>query len=122
MESLELLLLCSFLFFVFILSISMVHLRRKLYVDKSKNEPILSETALVHAKSDHSWPRKRYDSFYVIHFYIANRDAVVDCEVPEKIWRSLEKGTHGTLCHRGGEFHSFQTADHLYRDRRVTGH
>lgn len=74
-------------------------------VDKSKGEPLLAEEALVHAKSDHV---TRYDSFYIIHFYIAARDMVVNCGVPEEVWHRLEKGQRGILCHQGGTFYSFE--------------
>lgn len=74
-------------------------------VDKSKGEPLLAEEALVHAKSDHV---TRYDSFYIIHFYIAARDTVVNCGVPEAVWYRLKKGQRGILCHQGGTFYSFE--------------
>ena len=122
MDILKLLCLCILLFSAFLLAVFKGRIWRRLYVDKIKGEPIRSEDALVHAKSDHSWPLERYDSFYVIHFYIADRNTVVHCEVPEKIWLQLEKGQRGELCHQGGEFHSFQTEDHLYRDIYVTGY
>jgi hypothetical protein len=63
-------------------------------VDKTKGEPLLAEEALVHAKTDHS---NRYSSFYTIHFYIAARDTVVTCGVPEQIWHLLKKGQRGIL-------------------------
>ncbi len=74
-------------------------------VDKTKGEPLLAEEALVHAKTDHS---NRYSSFYTIHFYIAARDTVVTCGVPEQIWHLLKKGQRGILCHQGGTFYSFE--------------
>ena len=74
-------------------------------VDKSKGEPLLTEEALVHAKSDHV---TRYTSFYLIHFYIAARDTVVTCGVPEHVWHRLKKGQRGLLCHQGGTFYSFE--------------
>lgn len=74
-------------------------------VDKSKGEPLLAEEALVHAKTDHCG---RYASFYIIHFYIAARDTVVDCGVPEEIFYRLQKGQRGLLCHQGGTFYSFE--------------
>lgn len=79
-------------------------------VDKSKGEPLLSEEALVHAKTDHV---HRYDSFYIIHFYIAARDTVVDCSVPREIFHRLKKGQRGILCHQGGLFYSFESNGEL---------
>lgn len=80
-------------------------LLRRNAVDKSKGEPLLAEEALIHAKSDHS---NRYNSFCIIHFYIAARDTVVSCGVPEEIWYRLQKGQRGLLCHQGGTFYSFE--------------
>lgn len=70
-------------------------------VDKSKGESLLSEEALVHAKSDSP-------DCFIIHFYVAQRDTVVNCEVPYQIGTYLEKGWRGTLCHQGGKFFSFE--------------
>ena len=92
---------------------------RDSFRDKSKGEPTLTEEALVHAKSDHG---TRLNHIYIIHFYIAARDTVVNCEVPKQIWFHLEKGQRGTLCHQGGKFHSFKTEDYLYRNTYITGY
>ena len=70
-------------------------------VDKSEGLPLLTEEALVHAKTDSP-------DCYIIHFYIVDRDDVVNCEVPYSIGRYLEKGWRGTLCHQGGKFFSFE--------------
>ena len=70
-------------------------------VDKSAGEPVLSEEALVHAKTESS-------DCFIIHFYIAQRDTVVNCEVPDQIGKHLKKGWRGTLCHQGGKFFSFE--------------
>ena len=77
------------------------------YVDASDGEPVLSEEALVHAKSEHI-------GLYIIHFYIAARDTVVDCEVPYELWQGLEMKSRGTLTHQGGKFYSFETKDDMY--------
>ena len=84
--------------------------RRKMS-DKSEGEPLLAEEALVHAKSDYT---RRYGSFYVIHFYIAARDTVVDCDVPYGVWRDLEMKSRGILTHQGGQFYSFETNSTMY--------
>ena len=84
--------------------------RRKMS-DKVDGEPLLAEEALVHEKSDYV---RRYDSFYVIHFYIASRDIVVDCDVPYEVWRDVEMKSRGTLTHQGGKFYSFETKDAMY--------
>ena len=73
-------------------------------VDKADGDPLLTEEALVHAKSEHV-------GVYMIHFYISARDTVVDCDVPYEIWRELKKGQRGTLSHQGGQFHSFVNRD-----------
>lgn len=85
-------------------------LRRRLR-DKSHGEPLLTEEALVHDKSDY---RVFYSNIYVIHFYIPARDTVVDCEVPFDRWQSMEPKTFGTLTHQGGKFYSFETTDATY--------
>ena len=74
---------------------------RRVYTDKSDGEPILTEEALIHAKSEHC-------GCHIIHFYIAARDTVVNCGVPEEVWYRLEKGQRGILCHQGGSFYSFE--------------
>lgn len=84
--------------------------RRKMS-DKVDGEPLLAEEALVHDKTDYI---RRYDSFYVIHFYVAARDTVVDCDVPYEIWRDLEMKSRGILTHQGGKFYSFETKDNMY--------
>lgn len=91
-------------------SVATVWLRGK-FSDKADGEPLLTEEALVHAKSDHG---TEYDHIYIIHFYIASRDTVVNCEVPYEIWRDLEMKTRGTLTHQGGRFYSFETKDAMY--------
>lgn len=80
-------------------------LTRRNAIDKIKGEPLLAEDALVHDKSDHV---NRYTSLYIIHFYIAARDTVVNCEVSREIWMRLEKKQRGILCHQGGQFYSFE--------------
>lgn len=84
---------------------------RRRMSDKVNGEPLLTEEALVHAKSEHG---TKYDHIYLIHFYIAARDDVVTCEVPYEIWRDLEMKTRGTLTHQGGMFYSFETKDAIY--------
>lgn len=74
---------------------------RSAAVDESKDQPIQTEEALVHAKTDSL-------ESYIIHFYIAERDEVVNCEVSRSVGQYLEKGWRGTLCHKGGKFFSFE--------------
>ena len=74
---------------------------RRIYTDKSNGEPILTEEALIHAKSEHC-------GCHIIHFYIAARDTVVDCEVKPSLWRELELKKRGLLTHQGGKFCSFE--------------
>ena len=76
-------------------------------VDKAKGEPLVAEEALVHAKSEHC-------DCYIIHFYIASRDTVVNCDMPYEVWRALNKGWRGILCHQGGDFYSFEYEGILY--------
>lgn len=88
---------------------------RKKMSDKVDGEPLLAEEALVHAKSDYVRRYRFIDqSFYVIHFYIAARDTVVDCDVPYGVWRDVEMKSRGTLTHQGGKFYSFETKDGMY--------
>ena len=73
--------------------------------DKSKDEPVLTEKARLHAKDE-------YRSGYActtkyLNFYIPERDTVVVCKVPDNIWTYLPKGDWGVLCHQGGIFFSF---------------
>ncbi len=75
------------------------------YVNKSKGEPLLCEEALVHAKSEYG---NYHRHPYIVHFYIAARDTVVNCSVSEEIFLRLEKGQRGNLCHQGGAFYSFE--------------
>ena len=72
--------------------------------DQSENEPLLKEEALVHAKS--TYPARQHD-YHIIHFYISDRNTVVDCDVRPEVWKKLKKGQRGTLCHQGGKFYSF---------------
>lgn len=74
--------------------------------DSSKDEPILTEHAKVHAKSEHAGFRGVSAAKY-IHFYVPERDAVVTCRVPDGIWHYLPKNDWGLLCHQGGAFFSF---------------
>ncbi len=87
------------------------------YVDKSKGEPLLCEEALVHAKSEYG--NYHYPT-HIIHFYIAARDTVVNCSVPEEIFLRLEKGQRGKLCHQGGAFYSFECNGVLIGQERST--
>lgn len=84
--------------------------RRRLH-DKVEGEPLLSEQALVHAKSDYS---TRYSDIRVIHFYIAARDTVVDCDLPYWLWKDIPMKSRGILTHQGGKFHSFETPEAMY--------
>lgn len=92
------------------------HWFRRKMSDKVDGEPLLAEEALVHAKSDYV---RRYDSFYVIHFYVAARDTVVDCDVPYEVWRDLEMKSRGILTHQGGQFYSFEIKDAMYCGEHV---
>lgn len=71
---------------------------------KIKNEPLLSEEAVVHSKSPNS---NRFDSLFTMEFLITARDTVVTCKVPYDVWNMLEVGYQGTLNHKGGFLHSF---------------
>lgn len=75
--------------------------------DKSKDEPVLTEHAKVHAKSEHGQIRHIPSAKY-IHFYVSERDTVVTCQVPTGVWEYLPKNDWGTLYHQGGTFFSFQ--------------
>jgi len=79
----------------------------RINVDKSVGEPLLAEEALVHAKTEGR-------NCWIIHFYIADRDSVVNCDVPYEIWRYLNKGQRGILCHQGGDFYSFESENILH--------
>ena len=92
------------------------HWFRRKMSDKVDGEPLLAEEALVHAKSDYV---RRYDSFYVIHFYVAAWDTVVDCDVPYEVWRDLEMKSRGILTHQGGQFYSFEIKDAMYCGEHV---
>ena len=74
---------------------------RRIYPEKSEGEPLLTEEALIHAKSEHC-------GCHIIHFYVAARDTVVDCEVKPSLWRELELKKRGLLTHQGGKFYSFE--------------
>ena len=87
-----------------------VIVRRRLH-DKSDGEEILAEQALVHDKSDY---RVFYSDVYVIHFYIPDRDTVVNCEVSRDLWQGLERNYSGVLVHQGGKFISFNKSDLRY--------
>ena len=82
-------------------------------VDKFEGEPVLAESALVHAKTEHM-------DCYIIHFYIAARDTVVNCAVPYEIYRDLEMKKRGTLTHQGGLFFSFETEDTMYCEENIS--
>ena len=56
----------------------------------------------------------KYNRIYIIHFYIAERDTVVNCEVSEELWRDLPMKSRGILTHQGGKFDSFETNDIMY--------
>lgn len=75
--------------------------------DKSKDEPVQTEHAKVHAKSEAGRYRRVPPAKY-IHFYIPERDTVVVCKVPQGIWEYLPKNDWGMLCHQGGTFFSFR--------------
>ena len=75
---------------------------RRIYTDTTDGEPTLTDEALIHAKSEHC-------GCYIIHFYIASRDTVVDCEVNASLWRELALKKRGLLTHQGGIFYSFET-------------
>ena len=75
--------------------------------DNSKDEPILTEHAKVHAKSEHGGLRGVPSAKY-IHFYVPERDAIVICKVTEGIWHYLPKNDWGMLHHQGGKFLSFR--------------
>lgn len=86
------------------------------FQDSTRGEPVLVEEALLHAKSDYTL---RYRRFYYLHFYVAQRDTVVECRVSREIWDCLEKGDRGILCHQGGCFHSFQRGEEVIAARTL---
>ena len=94
---------------------STVGLLRDKLSDPVEGQPLLTEEALVHAKSDYG---SGYDPICVVHFYIAARDTVVNCEVSRELWQSLEMKSRGQLTHQGGAFHSFQTNGEIFYDKR----
>lgn len=75
--------------------------------DNVKGEPVLTEHAKVHTKSEAGGYRRSPPVFY-IHFYVPERDTVVVCKVPKGIWEYLPKNDWGVLHHQGGAFFSFQ--------------
>jgi hypothetical protein len=90
---------------------AVTELLRKNYRDPIDGQPLLTEEALVHDKSDHT---TKYNRINIIHFYIAARDTVVNCEVSYEIWRDLAMKSRGTLTHQGGKFYSFETQGVMY--------
>ena len=89
---------------------------------RDRKEPVLTEEALVHRKSDFT---TRLQTFYFLHFFVAQRDMVVDCQVPREIWEQLNKGDRGTLCHQGGTFLSFTREGEVFSPNsaaRSSGH
>ena len=75
-----------------------------IHSDTSDREPELIEEALVHAKSS-------FTNCYIIHFYIAARDTVVNCNVSVDLWKQLKKGERGYLRHQGGHLISFESTN-----------
>lgn len=75
--------------------------------DNSKDEPVLTEHAKVHAKSEYGGLRD-FPAAKYIHFYVPERDTVVVCKVTDGIWNYLPKNDWGMLCHQGGRFFSFR--------------
>ena len=72
---------------------------------KDQREPRVTEEALVHRKSDSA---TAFYHAYWLHFYIAQRDAVIDCQVSRFVWQKLNKGDRGMLTHQGNTFVSFE--------------
>ena len=72
---------------------------------KDQREPRVTEEALVHRKSDSA---TAFYHAYWLHFYIAQRDAVIDCQVSRFVWQKLNKGGRGMLTHQGNTFVSFE--------------
>lgn len=89
--------------------------RKDHFQDQSDGESVLTERARLHAKSEHSVMRGC--RAYYLHFYIPERDTVVVCKVNVSIWKYLQKGDWGALCHQGGTFFSFQRGDELIEDK-----
>lgn len=75
--------------------------------DSVKGEPVLTEHAKVHAKSETGGYRRSPPAYY-LYFYVPERDTVVVCKVPKGIWEYLPKNDWGMLYHQGGAFFSFQ--------------
>ena len=77
---------------------------QKISCKRDTCEPIRTEEALVHRKSDFI---TRFRSTYFLHFYIAQRDLVLDCSVSRSIWMNVNRGDRGMLRHQGNTFLSF---------------
>lgn len=78
---------------------------------KIKNDPLLTEEAVVHAKP---FKTNRFDSLFTMEFHIVERDTVVAVKVPYDVWNLLEEGQKGILTHKGGFLHSFESNGATY--------
>ena len=78
---------------------------------KIKNDPLLREEAVVHAKDHKS---NRFDSLFTMEFHIVERNTVVTCKVPYDIWNRLEEGDKIILNHKTGFLHSFERNGETY--------
>ena len=79
--------------------------------DNIEDEPVLTEHAKVHAKSEHGRLNRRLmgiPAAKYIHFYVPERDTVVVCQVTDGIWHYLPKNDWGMLHHQGGKYFSFR--------------
>ena len=83
---------------------------------KDQRELWVTEEALVHRKSDTA--SALYHAYW-LHFYIAQRDTVIDCQVSRAVWRKLSKGDRGMLTHQGNTFLSFERGGELIQTEEL---
>lgn len=94
-------------------------IKDKIEDEQDRKSPVLSEPALIHAKSEER--KSRYRVSYYLHFFIPDRDTVETCCVSESIYKYLSKGTRGTLTHQGSIFISFKVNDEIICSRTLRG-
>ena len=89
--------------------------------DPIDGEPILIEKARVHTKSSYRYSDSLSSVVYYIGFYVPERNFVVECKVHKSIWKRLNKGDWGFLCHQGGFFFSYnRNGELIYKKDRYT--
>ena len=83
---------------------------------KDQRELRVTEEALVNRKSDSA---TAFYHAYWLHFYIAQRDTVIDCQVSRFVWQKLNKGDRGMLTHQGNTFLSFERDGELIQTEEL---